>query len=361
VFSVGAGVSPGIATDTPMWPPGHWKTAVIAATVMAFAAYAAGLLLLARAQVSGRAVLAIAAAIQTVALTGPLLLATDVRTNYVPYGRSSTPYRGVGSPYGPLWTFVSVPVSRIGDGVFAFRVLAAVSSLALVALAWRLATRKALAAAFVGWNPLLALHEAGGGHNDAFMMVFVLGALALARSGSRTLSGAAWAASVAVKWSSAPVYLLWAIAERRRHRSAGLTGALLTGTVLVAIAFLAYGSGWLNVFATLSHFSNLSAQLGLSSWLVGSGVSPHLAIELTHVGEVTAVALFALAAWRGRLRLGLAATVFALIASPLQPWYLVWGVALAAADEEDRFGRVLAVAATGYVLSDSITDFFHLP
>ena len=38
----------------------------------------------------------------------------------------------------------------------------------------------AFAVAFVGWNPLLAIDFAGGGHNDVWMMVLVLGAPALA-------------------------------------------------------------------------------------------------------------------------------------------------------------------------------------
>ena len=48
------------------------------------------------------------------------------------------------------------------------------------------------AAAFVGWNPVIAVHFAGGGHNDALMIALVLGA-ALAVRGRPQLAGAAWA------------------------------------------------------------------------------------------------------------------------------------------------------------------------
>ena len=323
----------------------------------AVGSYAAGVLLLARVQVSIRPVVALAVAIQLVPLTGLLLVATDAQ-KYVDYGRSPQPYLGPdASVYGPLWTLISVPVARIGDGVFAMRVLAAASALALVALAAMLAVRKSLAAAFVGWNPLVALHEAGGGHNDALMMVFVLGALVLARRGSPTLSGAAWAASVAVKWASVPFYFLWAIGERRGHRPIGVAGALVSGVVIIATSFLVYGSGWLHVFSNLSYQSTRPTELGLRAWLDGLGIAHHLALQLTWLAELIAFGIFAVAAWHGRLRLGLAAIVFALLTTRLNPWYAIWGISLAAADDDDRFGRILAVAVTGYVLGDVITTY----
>ena len=80
--------------------------------------------------------------------------------------------------------------------------LAALSILAIVALAAFLAVNRAFAAAFVGLNPLVALHFGGGGHNDALMIALVLGALALHRRGRDTLGGAAWALSALVKWVS---------------------------------------------------------------------------------------------------------------------------------------------------------------
>ena len=67
-------------------------------------------------------------------------------------------------------------------------------------LAARLSPAPALALAFVGWNPLLAVHFAGGGHNDAWMAALVLGALARGARGRRQLAGVAWALAILVKW-----------------------------------------------------------------------------------------------------------------------------------------------------------------
>jgi hypothetical protein len=302
-------------------------------------------------------VIGLAVAIQLIPLSGPLLLATDA-ASYAEYGRSSHPYSGPeASVYGPLWTIISIPFSYIGNGIYAMRVIGAASALALVWLAWLLTERKALAVAFVGWNPLVALHEAGGGHNDALMMVCVLGALVLARKGYTQLGGAAWAASIAIKWSTAPLYVLWAIEERRRHRSVGISGGLVCGLLVAIASFAVYGSGWLHVFSALSHQSSQATELGVCAWLGGLGVGHHLAVHLTYGAEVVALAAFSVAAWRGRLRLGLAACVWALLTTRLNPWYAIWGISLAAADDEDLWGRVLAVGMTGYLLGDAITTY----
>jgi hypothetical protein len=357
VVVAAASLIPDLAEHSPIRPPGHWATAIVVAMIAAFVAYAAGLLLVARVQTPARWVIGLAVAIQLIPLTGPLLLATDA-ASYVEYGRTSHPYSGPqASVYGPLWTIVSVPFSHIGNGVYAMRVVGAASALALVWLAWLLTERKALAVAFIGWNPLVALHEAGGGHNDALMMVFVLGALVLARRGYRQLGGAAWAASIAIKWASAPLCVLWAIEERRQHRSVGFKGALACGGLIVIASFLSYGSGWLHVFSALSHQSSQGTELGVCAWLDGLEIDHHLALHLTYGAEIIALGVFAVYAWRGRLRLGLAALVWALLTTRLNAWYAIWGISLAAADDDDRWGRVLAVGMTGYLLTDAISTY----
>ena len=84
--------------------------------------------------------------------------------------------------YGPAFTLVSELVALVSGSSAAaaawiFKALAARGVLACVVLAASFARDRPDAAAFVGWNPLLAIHFAGGGHNDALLM-----ALRLARS-----------------------------------------------------------------------------------------------------------------------------------------------------------------------------------
>ena len=92
------------------------------------------------------------------------------------------PYIGskwVGTPtvYGPVFTALSyllAPLS-IPASVFAYKAIAAVSSLAIVALVWNGARLRgvdpARAAALVGLNPLIVVYGVGGGHNDLLMLV----------------------------------------------------------------------------------------------------------------------------------------------------------------------------------------------
>src|SRR5207237_406566 len=110
------------------------------------------------------------------------------------YRRMGRDWQHKPSVYGPVFTLGSEGLAHAaGDSprsaTRAFRIVAAVAMVALAALAslWG-----SFAAAFVGWSPLLALHFAGGGHNDVLMMLFVLAALAAGRAGRYRWAGPAW-------------------------------------------------------------------------------------------------------------------------------------------------------------------------
>ena len=95
----------------------------------------------------------------------------------------ATGWRHERDVYGPAFAALSDGLARVtgtsaAAAALAYRALAAAAVLALVALA--AARAGPFAAAFIGWNPLLALQFAGGGHNDALMMALVAAALALA-------------------------------------------------------------------------------------------------------------------------------------------------------------------------------------
>src|SRR5581483_8150836 len=304
------------AAASPIYPPGGWRAAFVAALVVAFAGYAVGLLLLARRGAPAAGVLALVGAIQLVPLLSPLLLSRDPLV-YNAWGTMSHPYDPPGAwppveTYGPLWQIVSIPLAHLDGGLrdtgaYAFRVLAAVCVLAIVALVWRLAARKALAAAIVGWNPFVGLHYAGGGHNDALMMVLVLGALLAFASDAAQLGGAGWATAVALKWSAGWFLVLWAIERVRRRKALGLTGLVVCGAVLLAVAFALYGATWLQAFHSLSEQERVDhPSLGLLGWFEDAGLSRRPALVLIALLQVGALAVFAWAAWRRRLRLGLA-------------------------------------------------------
>jgi Glycosyltransferase family 87 len=357
----------GSAHGTPISAPGRWGPALDAALAVGFAAYVVGLVLLSRTTVPAWPVLAIVVAIQLTPLAGPLLFSQDAVV-YNALGTISDPYTprptlAGGETYGPLWTLVSRPLARADGGLsdssaYAFRILAAACVLVIVALVWRLASRKVLAAALVGWNPAIAFHFAGGGHSDALMMVFVLGALVLASIQRPQAAGVSWATAMALKWTAIWFFALWAIERARKRRPVGLAGLLLAGAVLLVLAFSIFGTDWLKALSNLSRAERADhPSLGTLGWLEDMGIPRVPAIELGVVIQVVVFAVFALTAWRRRLHLGLAAGVLIITAPRIDPWYILWPISLSAADDEDRWGRVLAVALSGFLLSDVVSTF----
>src|SRR5262249_49935445 len=198
----------------------------LVAAFAGFAVYAVGVGLIGRRRAAGSlaAVGALAVVIQLTPLAGPLLLSRDVfaywdygdigaRHDGNPYGRTPSWYphdpafaamapgwRRSPDVYGPAFTLASEGIADASpsraDVAWTFRAAAAAGMLVLVALAAVRARRRALAAAVVGWNPLLALQSAGGGHNDVWMMAFVLAALVLADRSRSVLAGVSWAVAV---------------------------------------------------------------------------------------------------------------------------------------------------------------------
>ena len=360
----------------------RWAWLYLTAAAAAFLAYLGGLLVIRGGGVRLRAVAALAAAIQLAGLAAPLLLSTDAWA-YWAYGRiaavhGGNPYReppeefpgdpasrhagadwrDTTSVYGPGFTLASEPIARaVGSSpsaaAWTYKALAALAILAATGFAVALARDKAFACAFVGWNPLLALHFAGGGHNDAWMAAFVLGALAAGAAGRRQVAGVAWAAAIAVKWIPLVFLPLRAVEAHASRRAVGHLGLAVAALAIAAGATWRYGWHWLGALGPLAANADREtafavphrlAQLGLPDWLATGGLA---------LGFVVAYGWLLLEARRGRARLGLAAGLL-LVATPyLAAWYAAWAVPLAAA-EEDRAARLLALALSAYLLPQAV-------
>lgn len=361
-----------------------WAWLALGSLTAAFALYLAALALLRRRAGLLRPVLIVGVVVQLLPLAGPVLLSTDV-FSYWAYGRvalvhGENPYavapadvgagpdpavvrmgaawRGTTSVYGPGFTLLSeAHAAAVGRSPraaeLAYRGAAAAAAVALLFLAASLAARPAFAVAFIGWNPLLALHLAGGGHNDALMAALALAALALARSRRLNAAGVAWAAAVSLKWVPLLLLPLRALEAHRTGRSLRHTGFAAAACAIAAAASWRYGLEWLKAFGPLAQNAARQAEYSLPGRAASLGLGKEPALAL-------AVALFLLAylwlareAWRGRARLGLCMGL-ALVATPwLAPWYAVWAVPLAAV-EEDRLARLLALALSGYLLRDTV-------
>jgi len=366
-----------VTEHSPIRPPGGWLSAWTWGLIAAFCLYVAGVFLLSRRPVPLAAVVALAAAIQLAPLGAPLLLSTDAYS-YWDYARvravhGGNPYadrpsrfpndpafkrmgkdwQGKTSVYGPAFTLASEPAARASRraAIGFFRVLAALGSVALVALTALAARRRAFAAAFVGWNPLLALHFAGGGHNDVLMMALVAAGLALAARRRFELEGAAWAGALSIKLTVLVFLPLRLLAARERRRILG--GFASVAAAVALVASIAFGSAWLHVLSPVANQLHTPSSLGLAYWASQLGLPQRYAVD----GLLLLFALVYLwllrEAWRGRARLGLTACALLLATSWLQPWYAVWALPLVAV-EEDRLAQAVALALSAYFLRDAL-------
>jgi alpha-1,6-mannosyltransferase len=319
-------------------------------------------------------VCAIAAAIQLIPLVGPLLLSHDVYS-YWAYGRiasrhDSDPYtvpparfpsdpatqavapgwRETTSVYGPAFTAFSIGVDKTTQSsetvALVFRTVAALAAIAATLVAAAIARRKAFAAAFVGWNPLLAASSAGGGHNDALMLALMVGALALASRRRDVTAGGLWMVAAAVK---APALFLLPLQLVRAGRRfwAGCALAGVTGSIAATLAF---GSGWLTAFGRLTHNeSRYAIPARLEQLGVPDGTAHALAAVALGIGALWLVRQ----ARQGQPRLALGACLLLLTTPWLLPWYATWPVVLAAV-EEDVVAQVLALGLAAYLLPDRV-------
>ena len=274
------------------------------------------------------------------------------------FKRMGAQWRDTTTVYGPAFTLASeADAAAVGDSpaavAWSYKALAALAMVAVAWLAARVAAQPAFAAAFVGWNPLLAVHFAGGGHNDAWMMAFVLLALALAAVGRRQLAGAAWALSIGIKWVAVIFLPLRALTARRERRQVGHLGFAATAVVLVVVATWRYGTAWLHALGPVARNLEGGARYSIPHRFQSLGVPHGIAVGVF-------AGLFGLAylwlmreAWRGRERLGLAAGLLVVATPWLVPWYAIWTVPLAAV-EEDWAARLLALGLSAYLLRDAV-------
>ena len=377
--------------DSPLVPRhgGHptgdstWAWLFLGLLVAAFAVYVGGVLLARRSPPRVAAVAVVACAVQLVPLGAPLLLSTDAWA-YWAYGRiaavhDANPYRAepdefpndpafrfMGTDwrdsttvYGPAFTLGSEPLARAAGSsadaaAWIYKSLAAVCVLAAAALAARLSRRPALALVFVGWNPLLAVHFAGGGHNDALLALLVVGALAAGAVGQATarrrLLGAEHlremdsALAVAVARARGACAAPPSRPPRLRDRGRGAPGC---------VSFARYGTGWLHAFGPLARNANHETSWSLPHRLEQLGVPHGVSIALFAAAFVVAYAWLVREARRGNARLGLATCALLLAAPYLVVWYVVLALPLAAA-EDDEPAALLSLVLCAYLLRQTI-------
>jgi hypothetical protein len=268
---------------------------------------------------------------------------------------ASPEWRTQPAPYGPVWETIGAgPSAAVGasrnDAQLAYRVLAVLGILACIGLvAW--GTRSAAAVALLGWSPVIALHYAGGGHSDAWMVALLV--LAVVARG-RAIGGVAW--PLAAGFKAIPVLFLpleLARTRLKQPRSFWL-GLGATAAVLVAASLGVFGTGWIKGSSVAAH---AGSPLGGVHWLTEAGLRHRYAVVVGALVFAAVYAALLVHAWRrGRARMSLAASALVLCVSLVRPWYALWPTALAAV-EEDAAGAVVAFALSAYLLLGDAVRF----
>jgi hypothetical protein len=341
-----------------------------------------------RGNLTVRRVLVVGIALHALALAMPLFLSRDVYS-YTIYGRmlsahGGNPYVSVPaafpddpvspyvspdwsltpSLYGPAFVVLAAGLTRVAQSpaaaIVGFKLLAVLAStgtMLLVAAAVRRARpeRAAFAAAMIGWNPVVVLHGAAGGHSDALVALGVATAVLLILRRRDLLGTGVLALGTLVKVSGGVPLLLAVIgAVARRPRGERLRAAAAHVGIAAAVAapfvvpFLQTRNPTLGFFTLtkLQAWWAPSRLLGVTLRELGRVLGSPAAGEVLAILVRLAFPAAFLAALVGMCRhlgrqphridpvlvVGAMAwmSILGLMSSPLLlPWYVVWFLPLA--------------------------------
>jgi alpha-1,6-mannosyltransferase len=260
------------------------------------------------------------------------------------------------SPYGELFTALSYPLARLPIPVayWIVKVVTVALSLALVAIVCgcvrRLGRDPRYAAVLLGLNPIYLVYAVGGFHNDFFMLVPAIGAVALLLARRDRAAGAALMVAVAVKFSAVlllPFLLAGAWPDRRRVRAV-IVGCILAAIPLIAMSLALFGFSLPN----LSDQSTLLTPFSfpnLFGYFIGVGGGTSGILRLANLGLIVVIVL--LVRRRGDWIAHAGWATVALIASLawVMPWYVIWVLPLAALGSSVRLRRT-AIALTVFLV-----------
>ena len=376
---LGAGGADGRLTG-PLFYAGLWA-AMLAYVVVLGAARAIG----------PRLALGSIAAFHVLFLLAPPLLSQDV-FSYISYARLDvlhglSPYthspdavpqdtafafagsRDATSVYGPLFTLATYPLAKVGVPVafWALKAVAALASAGVVALTWRCASAlwrdPTFAALVVGLNPLVLVHVVGGAHNDALMMLLVMGGVTAALLARERLAGALVAVAVAVKASAGLVLPFFVIGARRR--AGAIAAAAIAALAVLALSLAVLGTNTFDAFGLIGQNQERTTRWSVPQRLAdgvagltggSAGTVVHFTRALLAAGFVAVLALLLYRTYRaGRgsaewiAAVGWATLALLVASAWLVPWYAIWLLPFAALSTSRRL-ILASLALCSYML-----------
>ncbi len=286
---------------------------------------------------------ALAADVFDYLMIGRLLAAYHVNpyTHTADWAPGDTYYGPVGwkllpSVYGPLWVaYMGIVVGLCGKS--AIVALLVTKATAVVAhwgvcgmvyfIARRLDPGRALFA-FVAyaWNPLVLVHFAVDGHNDAVLLLFLMVAVWFALEGRWGLALPALALSTLVKF--VPIVLLPLLLWHGRGDRRALALGLAVSAVLMAVMFAPFWAG----SATFDGVRDQASRLTSSPAAVASFVLPDALLRPIALVAFVAGYLFVIRRKTGIVEgcYGVLLLYLVVLSFWTKPWYFTWLVALGA-------------------------------
>jgi alpha-1,6-mannosyltransferase len=275
------------------------------------------------------------------------------------------------SPYGPLFSALEGRAVQVaGHGVLLSIVLLrllAVAGVALIAVCLpslaRSYGRDPAAAFTLGvLNPLVLLFLIGSGHNDALMIGLLVAGLCVARRGHPTwgivlctLAGAIKLPGLigvfAIAWTSpGGATSMW-----RRSLSVARASLIAAVTFEALSAVFDLGWGWVHTIGAADAATSWITPLDLAAKVVPT-VSRASFLDAGHVaGPALAVAVSLYALRRlptlGLPRaMGISVLAIVLLGPIVQPWYLMWSIAILAITAGTRTAAAIVVLSVAVSL-----------
>lgn len=283
------------------------------------------------------------------------------------------------SPYGAAWSLLSALPYAAPDGaatatgaVISFKALSilcligATAGVALAAETLRPGSGVRAALLF-GWNPLVLIHLAADGHNDAAMLCALAWGLVALTAGHRGAALALFAAACLIKPAAGIAALTLLIVMLRGREWRAVAGGLAVALLLAFLCYWRYWAGAETFRAMLDegrYFTNTPASLLQRLLEPSLGGDPARLI----VGGVARLLLLLAIVLAARRSDGSPASVVVALAGvyllaviPLatwyQPWYATWPllfVAVAAVHDKRWVWGAAALTAGGLLVPVSV-------
>jgi len=269
-------------------------------------------------------------------------------------------WQGITTPYGPLFTFVTLPLALIGwiPAIWLMKLAATVASLGCVALVWKCAQRlgrdPVRAALFFGLNPLLLLFGVAGGHNDFMMMLLTLGGIYML-IGERPAGVVGIVAATATKLPAGLLLPFSILGARQRGKTLGWAAA--AGLLIAVASVIVFGFHLTSLSSELGNTSDQQTVSNVPGFLLndvlGLGLAKHTQSMVGKIVLFPVLAALLLRVWRGADWLSMAGwATFAVLATTtwFLPWYIVWWLPIAALLARSS-QRIVALGLTALVIA----------